>query len=130
MKGVLIGMLFASEGIAMGISALITLIVAKGAPASNFAAFFGNTRDFYKEVLNANSSCRERLKESLFACTDGTLSVYLIFAVIAVIFTVLFGVGACMYKNRRRDADPYLPIWLMEDKQESKMKSFFRKCCC
>ena len=56
MKGLLIGMLFASEGIAMGLSAIITFILSFS-PNYQFFAFFANTPDFYKEVLNGTSSC-------------------------------------------------------------------------
>ena len=131
MKGLLIGMLFASEGIAVGLSSLVTLIIAKGAPVFHFCSFFGNTRGFYKQVLNAASKCTERLHQGFrYSCTDGILFVYLILAVVAVVSAILFGVGACMYKPRRRDQDPYMPIWLMEDREEPRIKHMLRKCCC
>lgn len=129
MKGLLIGMLFASEGVAIGLSAVATLIISKFAPAYHFCAFFGNTRSFYSQVLDIGSSCKEKLHDSVFGCTDGVLFWYLILAVFAVVSAVLFGVGAHRYKLRRRDQDPYMPIWLLEDR-ETKIKHMLRKCCC
>ena len=128
-KGLLIGMLFASEGIAMGLSALVTLIVSKCAPPTHFTSFFGNTHDFSSLALNISSPCRQHLQHSTFGCADGVLFSYLVLAVIAIVSAVLFGVGAVSYKHRRRDQDPYMPIWFLEER-ETGIKHMLRRCCC
>ena len=125
-KGLLIGMLFASEGMAMGLSAILTLVVSKLTPTGHFCSFFGNARDFYLKVLDKSSECWQG---STFVCSDGVLFVYLVLALIAIIFAVLFCVGAILYKHRRRDQDPYMPIWFMEDR-ETGIRHMIRRCCC
>ncbi len=129
MKGMLIGMLFASEGISMGLSALVTLALSR-APPYHFCSFFGNERSFYMEVLNFGSNCRAELKDSIFGCADGILFAYIILAGIAVTSAVVFGVAAVRYKRRRRDQDPYMPLWLIPDDRETTLRSIIRKCCC
>ena len=129
MKGMLIGLLFASEGIALGLSAFVTLILSR-APAYHFCSFFGNTRTFYREVLELGSSCRSKLTASMFGCVDGVLFAYMVLAGIAVVSAVVFGVAAVRYKRRRRDQDPYMPIWLIPDDRETTIRSIIRKCCC
>lgn len=130
MKGMLIGLLFASEGISMGLSALVTLTLSKASPQNHFCSFFGNKRTFYKEVLDVGSSCRAKLKDSLFGCVDGILFAYIILAGIAATSAVVFAVAAIRYKRRRRDSDPYMLLWLIPDDNETTIRSIIRKCCC
>lgn len=130
MKGMLIGMLFASEGLALGLNALATVLISKLVPPYHFCSFFGNTLKFYLAALNPASTCRKALRESMFGCVDGILFAYLILAVIAIISAVLFGVAAVTYKRRRRDKDPYMPIWLFAEGKETTLQYLIRKCCC
>ena len=127
MKGMLIGMLFASEGIAMGVSGLVTFIISR-VPKYHFCSFFGNSRSFYSHILDG--SCREELGGSLFGCTDGVLFSYIILALISIASAIMFAVGATSYKKRRRDQDPYMPVWLIPEDRESKLKRALRRCCC
>ena len=129
MKGMLIGILFAAEGIAMGISALVIIMVSF-IPPFHFCSFFGNTREFFSQVLNVASECRKKHSDSFFGCTDGVLFVYVLFAIIAVISVAVFAVSAYKYKHRQRDRDPYLPIWLIPEDRQSTLQHIVRKCCC
>ena len=130
MKGLLIGLLFASEGISMGLSALVTLTLSEASPQNHFCSFFGNKRMYYKEVLDTWSPCRAKLQDSIFGCVDGILFAYMILGGIAVMSAVVFAVAALRYKPRRRDSDPYMPLWLIPDDKETAMHSIIRKCCC
>lgn len=127
MKGMLIGMLFASEGIAMGVSGLVTLVISR-VPMYHFCSFFGNSRRFYAHVLDGG--CKAELKEATFGCTDGILFSYIVLALISIASAVMFAVGAVAYKKRRRDLDPYMPVWLIPEDRESRLKRALRKCCC
>ncbi len=131
MKGILIGMLFASEGLSLGLSSLVLTLI-KQVPQYNFFAFFGNSETFYDQVFNITSTCRLNLYKSDFihACSDGVIFGYSIFAVIAVISAIVFVIAAVNYKKRRRDHDPYMPIWLIPEDKQTKIQYIVRKCCC
>lgn len=127
MKGMLIGMLFASEGIAMGVLGFITFVISR-VPMYHFCSFFGNSRGFYSHVLDG--SCKAELGKAVFGCTDGIMFSYIILALISIVSAIMFAMGATLYKKRRRDLDPYMPVWLIPEDRETKLKRALRKCCC
>lgn len=130
MKGLLIGMLFASEGIAMGLSAIVTVIISFSAHNYSFFSFFANNVEFYIEVLDAASNCTKAIKESPFGCNDGILFVYALLIVVSILSAIFFGIAAMRYKYRRRDQDPYMLLWLIPEDKESRLQRIVRKCCC
>ena len=106
MKGILLGLLFGTEGIAMGFAAAFIGLQDKSSDFS-FCSFFGNSNLFYKNV--AQSTCKNQ--EPFHICMDSPLCAYIIFCIVAVIFLISFIISALRYKFRRRDPDPYTPPW-------------------
>lgn len=130
MKGIFIGLLFGAEGIAMGLSSIATAIITEAVPHFHPLAFFSNTRYFYREALNSTSTCRQEKMSSLHFCSDTIIFPYSVLTLIATVSAVVFIVAAAKYKYRRRNSDPYMPIWLLPEDKMSKLQYLVRKCCC
>ena len=111
MKGLLLGLYFATAGVSTMLSAILFLILGS-LPMASFCSFFANTSTFYKEVLRpvTDSQCTGDTP-----CMDSALCAYIIFTIVAVVSTVTFAIAAVKYKFRKRDPDPVFPFWLYPD---------------
>ena len=102
MKGILLGLLFGTEGIAMGCAALIIYLQGKATEFS-FSSFFGNSnhyvQDFLLRCFHAEHS----------RCEDGPQFAYILVGLFVFFSVIFFCVAAIRYKFRKRDIDPYNP---------------------
>ena len=105
MKGVLLGMLFLTEGIAMGFAAFIIFLQGQ-APPFHFTSFFGNSNNYVIDIL---SNCLLTLDEGELKCVDGPLFSYVLLAVVVILAIVVFTGAAIKYSFRKRDIEPYNP---------------------
>ena len=120
MKGLLLGLLFGTEGIATGFaSAFIGL--QDLAPKFSFCSFFGNSNFFYNNIATYKGCIDRILDEGDSGCLDSPIFSYIAFLVIAIISVIGFIIAAVYYKLRRRDPEPYIPFWFGADT---------RKRCC
>ena len=123
MKGVLLGLFFATEGVSMLLSSLFMIILDR-LPKMSFCSYFANTKDFYHELLS-NGQCmgNRTLLDNNFTnsttslyhkdgCMDSAICTYMIFVFVAILSTITFTIAACQYKFRKRDPDPVFPFWL------------------
>ena len=103
MKGLLLGMLFLTTGMAMGFSALI-IYLQKYAHRFHFLSYFGNSKFYVKDILECAAQPHETEK-----CWDGPLFSYIILAVTVVLSGIVFMIAAVKYTFRRRDIEPFDP---------------------
>ena len=128
MKGLLLGLFFATEGVSMMLSSLVILILGNLRKLS-FCSYFGNTNHVYHEMLT-NSICFGNATHSTVtnstsltsqqegSCIDSAICAYIIFMMVALLSIIVFIVAACRYKLRKRDPDPVFPFWLYPENQE------------
>ena len=142
MKGLLLGLFFATAGVSTLLSSILMLVLGQLHPMS-FCSYFANTNKFYEEVLNGNQCMGNETLNSLAggattslvgnaACMDSAICAYIIFTMIALISTVMFAIAAARYKFRKRDPNPEFPFWLYPDtpKEDSACKRVLRCLCC
>lgn len=110
MKSFLLGLLFGTEGIAMGFASLF-IGLQNTATDDSFFSFFGNTNYFYRDVTS--HPCTTKLQNGRIAnqCLDSPLFSYIILLGITLVSVSMFVVNSLRYKFRRRDADPYVHPW-------------------
>lgn len=99
MKGLLLGMLFLTTGLAMGFSALI-IYLQKFADNFHFTSYFGNSKSYVKDILKCAAD-----KE----CWDGPIFSYVILTGAVVLSGAAFVIAAVKYTFRRRDIEPFDP---------------------
>ena len=104
MKGLLLGMLFFTSGMAMGFSSL--LIFLQGM-AKEFepTSYFGNSQYNVQESLNCLSSKGRE-------CVDGLLFSYIVLAVAVLVSFIVFIRAAYKYTPRRRGMEPHYNPYL------------------
>lgn len=141
MKGLLLGLFFATEGVSMVLSSFLMLILGK-LPKMSFCSYFANTRSFYYDLVTSGSRCLENSTQSTLAnstplhesdCMDTAICAYIIFTVVALLSAVMFMVAATRYKFRKRDPDPVFPFWLYPDthkKENVCLRALRLLCCC
>jgi len=109
MKGILLGLLFGTEGIATGFAAVF-IALQDCAPQLGFCSFFGNTNFFWDNATS--SECIQRSNLSLaYQCHDSPLCSYIVFLIVALLSFAGFIVSSVRYKFRKRDPDPYIHPW-------------------
>ena len=101
MKGLLLGLLFGTEGVAMGVAAFLIFLQGQ-AKKFSFFSFFGNSDHYVKELIECVSDRRKY-------CTDSPLFSYILVSIIVVLSVVFFCWAAFKYQFRKRDPDPYNP---------------------
>ena len=104
MKGLLLGMLYLTNGIAMGCAALL-IYLQSFAEHFNFLSFFGNANNYVRDILN----CVYK-KKHVERCVDSPLFSYILLAVAVALSVAVFMRAAIKYTFRKRDIDPYNPI--------------------
>lgn len=102
MKGILLGLLFGTEGIAMGCSAFVIYLQGK-AEKFNYFSFFGNSNHYVQDFLYR---C---LHGKHYRCEDGPQFAYILVGLFVFFSVIFFCVAAIRYKFRKRDMDPYNP---------------------
>ena len=108
MKGVLLGMLFLTEGIAMGFAAFIIFLQGKS-PHFHFTSFFGNSNNYVTDILSNCLLTRKPFDEGELKCVDGPLFSYVLLAVVVILAIVVFTGASIKYSFRKRDIEPYNP---------------------
>jgi len=109
MKGILLGLLFGTEGIATGFAAVF-IALQDSAPQLGFCSYFGNTNFFWDNATS--SQCIQRSNKSFFyQCHDSPLCSYIVFLIVALLSFAGFIVSSVRYKLRKRDPDPYIHPW-------------------
>ena len=98
MKGLLLGMLFFTSGMAMGFSSLLIYLQSQ-APKFEFTSYFGNANVTVKHTLNCLSKKHD--------CMDGPLFSYIILAIAVLVSGAVFIRAAYKYIPRRRGIEPY-----------------------
>ena len=126
MKGLLLGCMFGTEGLSMGIAGVLVLL-HNLAPKYSVYAYFANANNYYKKITH--SPCIDRPPGH--ECMDSAMSTFVVFALVATLSIIFFVIVALRYKYRRRDLDPYLPIWLIPstDKKEGLCRRILKMCC-
>lgn len=107
MKGLLLGMLFLTSGLAMGLSAAF-IYLQSFAHQLHFASFFGNSNEYIKDIFQ----CLRKKHEFLHDCTDGPLFSYILLAVVVLFSVAVFVSATVKYKFRKRDVEPYNPNFM------------------
>ena len=103
MKGLLLGMLFLTSGLAMGFSAL-AIYLQGFAEQFHFLAYFGNSKSYVKDILKCISDHHNKSP-----CVDGPLFAYIILAIAVVLSCTVFVMAAFKYTLRKRDIEPFDP---------------------
>lgn len=101
MKGLLLGMLFFTNGMAMGFSSLL-IYLQNSAPEFHFPSYFGNSKANVMDNLDCLSKGHN--------CVNGPLFSYVILAVTVLLSGVVFIIAAYKYTLRRRDVEPFNPL--------------------
>lgn len=106
MKGILLGLLFGTEGIATGFASIL-IWLQDAFPNYSFFSFFANSNTYYKYV--DEETCTDG---SIFgSCADSPLFAYIVFLLVTLLSVTFFTISALRYKLRRRDPDPAM-AWL------------------
>ena len=103
MKGLLLGMLFFTSGMAMGFSSLLIFLQGM-ANTFEFTSYFGNSYNM-QESLNCLSSMGRE-------CVDGPLFSYIVLAVAVLVSFIVFILAAYKYTPRRRGIEPHYNPYL------------------
>ena len=106
MKGVLLGMLFLTEGIAMGFAAFIIFLQGQSHPF-HFTSFFGNSNNYVIDILR--NCLLKPHHDGELKCVDGPMFSYVLLAVVVILAIVVFTGAAIKYSFRKRDIEPYNP---------------------
>ena len=110
MKGILLGLLFGTEGITTGFASVFIALQGTASSQLGFCSFFGNTNLFWERA--AREECIQRSTEFIvYQCHDSPLCSYIVFLVVALLSFAGFMVSSVRYKFRKRDPDPYLHPW-------------------
>ena len=103
MKGLLLGMLFFTSGMAMGFSSLLIYLQnSADHDQFEFPSYFGNSKANVMDNLDCLSGGRN--------CVNGPLFSYVILAVTVLLSGVVFIIAAYKYTLRRRDIEPFNPL--------------------
>ena len=140
MKGILLGLFFGMEGVSMGLTGLFIFILGR-LPSASFCSFFANTNLFYHGSTTSQLQIHECLLQvgdvhvlkNDTHCSDNALCAYIVLVIVSLLSAIVFFVTAFRYKLRKRELDPYLPIWLIPDTEPEKVtvcQYIFRKICC
>ena len=110
----------------MGIAGILVLL-HNLAPKLSVYAYFGNANNYYKRITKSHCIDRAHGDE----CMDSAMSTFVVFALVATLSIIFFVIVALRYKYRKRDLDPYLPIWLIppNDKKEGLCRRILKMCC-
>ena len=101
MKGLLLGLLFGTEGVAMGVAAFFIYLQGQ-AKEFSFFSFFGNSDRYVQDLI-------ECLNDKHESCTDSPLFSYILVSIIVILSVIFFYYAALKYQFRKRDPDPYNP---------------------
>lgn len=105
MKGLLLGLLFLTNGLAMGLASAL-IFFQSFAPQFEFTSFFGNSKVYFKDVFK----CLIEHRDNVHQCVDSPLFSYIFLAVVVLFSAAVFMRAACKYKFRKRDLEPYNPL--------------------
>ena len=99
MKGLLLGMLFLTSGLAMGLSAVFIYLQSFADPF-NFISFFGNSNTYVEDIFKCLINDKKH-------CMDGPLFCFILLAVVVLFSAAIFVKATLKYTFRRRDVEPY-----------------------
>ena len=104
MKGLLLGMLFFTSGMAMGFSSLLIFLQGGKKKQFEFTSYFGNSYKVQESLNCLSSKGRE--------CVDGPLFSYIVLAVAVLVSFIVFILAAYKYTPRRRGIEPHYNPYL------------------
>lgn len=104
MKGLLLGMLFLTSGLAMGLSSLF-IYLQTFADQFDFTSFFGNSNTYVKDIFTC-------LHDKHRHCMDGPLFCFILLAVVVLFSAAVFVMATLKYTFRKRDVEPYNPNFI------------------
>ena len=103
MKGLLLGMLFLTNGMGMGLSSLL-IYLQSYAKQFNYLSYFGNSEFNVVDSLKCFTKSQSR-----HGCVDGPLFSYLVLTAVVLVSGAVFLRAAYKYTLRRRGLEPFNP---------------------